>query len=209
MPATRDATATRDLIMTAAERLFAEHGIAVVSARQIGEAAGQGNTAAVGYHFGTKTGLIEAIIERHTAEIERIRTPMAARADGSDDLRDWVACLVRPSTEHLAALGAPTYFARFAVQVLADPQLRPLLLGATYAAPAIGRVLSGLDRCLSGLPGPVRAGRDDMAYSLILHVVARHERDLAEETSARSWPDAATMLIDALVGLFTAPVTQS
>ena len=194
--------------MAAAERLFAEHGVASVSARQIGEAAGQGNTAAVGYHFGTKTGLIKAIIAQHAAAVERIRSRMAEEAGASGGLRDWIACMVRPSTEHLAALGAPTAFARFAVQILADPRLRPLLLEATFATPAIGTVLAGLDRCLSGLPDPVRTARDDMAYSLILHVVARHERELAEGTSATSWADTATMLTDALTGLFTAPVTS-
>ena len=43
---------SRELILTAAERLFAEYGVLAVSNRQVGEAAGQGNNAAVGYHFG-------------------------------------------------------------------------------------------------------------------------------------------------------------
>ncbi|MEV0038015.1 TetR family transcriptional regulator, partial [Streptomyces sp. NPDC050804] len=44
--------ATRELILVTAERLFAEHGVFAVSNRQVSEAAGQGNNAAVGYHFG-------------------------------------------------------------------------------------------------------------------------------------------------------------
>lgn len=221
--------ATRELIMTAAERLFAEHGVAAVSARQIGEAAGQGNTAAVGYHFGTKTGLVQAIIRKHTDDIERIRTRMAAQVAGSGDLRDWVSCLVRPSTDHLAALGAPTWFARFGAQVLTDPRLRLLLLEETYRSPTIVRILEGLDLCLSGLPAQVRAERDDMALQLIVHVVASRERMLAEDAGAAApedgtvtagraaargpvahatWRDAATSLIDALTGLYQAPVTS-
>ncbi|SEG95299.1 hypothetical protein SAMN05444920_10930 [Nonomuraea solani] len=31
-------------------------------------------------------------------------------------VRDWVACLVRSFTGHLAALGGPTWYARFCVQ---------------------------------------------------------------------------------------------
>jgi AcrR family transcriptional regulator len=201
--------ATRELIMTAAERLFAEHGVAAVSARQIGEAAGQGNTAAVGYHFGTKTGLVEAIIRKHASDIERIRTRMAAGVSGSGDLRDWVSCLVRPSTDHLASLGVPTWFARFGAQVLTDPQLRPLLVTETSGTPAIARILNGVDRCLTGLSARVRAERDDMALQLIVHVVASRERVLAENGSVphESWHDAATGLIDALTGLYQAPVT--
>lgn len=222
---------TRELIMTAAERLFAEHGVAAVSARQIGEVAGQGNTAAVGYHFGTKTGLVRAIIAVHTEDIERIRARMAdraaqAEAAGSGSLRDWVSCLVRPSTDHLASLGAPTWFARFGAQVLSDPQLRPMLLEEAYRSPAIIRILEGVDRSLSGLPAGVRAERDDMALHLIVHVAASRERMLAENAGAAApangtagraatcgpvshatWHDAATGLIDAIVGLYQAPVT--
>ena len=37
------ASSTREAILTAAERLFAEHGVYAVSNRQVSEAAGQGN----------------------------------------------------------------------------------------------------------------------------------------------------------------------
>src|SRR3954447_16934904 len=96
------ASATRESILVTAERLFAEHGVFAVSNRQISEAAGQGNNAAVNYHFGTKTDLVRAIVRRHAEDTERIRSRMVAEAAGSTSLRDWVACLVRPNAEHLA-----------------------------------------------------------------------------------------------------------
>ena len=37
------ASTTQEAILTAAERLFAEHGVFAVSNRQVSEAAGQGN----------------------------------------------------------------------------------------------------------------------------------------------------------------------
>jgi len=40
------ASTTQQAILTAAERLFAEHGVFAVSNRQVSEAAGQGNNAA-------------------------------------------------------------------------------------------------------------------------------------------------------------------
>src|SRR5205085_1616816 len=52
---TERASSTQEAILVAAERLYAEHGMFAVSNRQVSEAAGQGNNAAVGYHFGTKT----------------------------------------------------------------------------------------------------------------------------------------------------------
>ena len=63
------AHATRELILTAAEQLFAEHGVVAVSNRQVSEAAGQGNNTAVGYHFGTKADLVRAIARKHAAPV--------------------------------------------------------------------------------------------------------------------------------------------
>ena len=62
----------------AAERLYAEHGVFAVSNRQVSEAAGQGNNAAVGYHFGTKTDLVRAIEEKHRLPVEQLREQMVA-----------------------------------------------------------------------------------------------------------------------------------
>src|ERR1700712_1468310 len=87
-------SATREALLEAAERLFAEHGVHAVANRQISEAAGQGNNAAVSYHFGTKADLIRAIAREHAEQIERSRERMLADIRDSTDLGDWTACLV-------------------------------------------------------------------------------------------------------------------
>src|SRR3954451_4107889 len=114
------ASSTQEAILVAAERLFAEHGVFAVSNRQISEAAGQGNNAAVGYHFGTKTDLLRAIVRRHSGRIDALREDMLARTGDALSVRDWVAVLVRPGTEHLAELGSPTWYARFGAQLMTD-----------------------------------------------------------------------------------------
>ncbi|MEV4755825.1 TetR family transcriptional regulator [Micromonospora sp. NPDC049559] len=203
------ASATRELILVTAERLFAEHGLAAVSNRQVSEAAGQGNNAAVGYHFGTKTDLVRAIVRKHTAPIEELRTRMLAEVGDSTDVRGWVACLVRPVTEHLAALGSPTWFARFNAQMMTDPAFRATMVEEALSSPSLRRIVDGLGDCLAELPPPVRAERGDMARQLMVHSYAERERALAEglPTPRASWDEAATGLIDAIVGLWTAPVT--
>lgn len=203
------AARTREAILVAAERLFAEDGVFAVSNRQVSEAAGQGNNTAVGYHFGTKADLVRAIARKHSAQIEEIRARAVAGVGDSTELRDWLACLVRPVTDHLAAVGSPTWFARFGAQVMTDPVLRPILVEETQT-PSLTRVLSGLDSCLPDLPGDVRAERSDMARQLLVHMIAERERALAEDipTPRATWNDAATGLIDALVGLWLAPVTN-
>jgi AcrR family transcriptional regulator len=49
------------LILTALH-LFSEQGIAAVSLRTVNRAVGQKNTSAAHYHFGDKTGLVDAVI---------------------------------------------------------------------------------------------------------------------------------------------------
>jgi AcrR family transcriptional regulator len=199
---------TQDLILSVAERLFAEHGVLVVSNRQVSEAAGQGNNFAVGYHFGTKVELVRAIMRKHAEPIELVRLRMLAEIGASSDLRDWVACLVRPTTEHLATLGRPTWFARFTAQVMTDPPLREIVVDEALTSPALQLIVDGVNRCLPHLPAEVLAERADMARHLIVHVCAERERALAEGTPTprSSWSDAATGLVDAISGLWLAAV---
>src|SRR6476619_1244026 len=90
------ASSTQEAILVAAERLFAEHGVFAVSNRQVSEAAGQGNNAAVGYHFGTKADLVRAIEQKHRGPVEQLREQMVGALPDSAAMRDWVACLVCP-----------------------------------------------------------------------------------------------------------------
>ncbi|MGW1712619.1 TetR/AcrR family transcriptional regulator [Streptomyces sp. NPDC002156] len=203
--------ATRELILGTAERLFAERGVYSASNRQISEAAGQGNTAVVGYHFGTKADLVRAIAHKHCERIEQVRARLLDEMGGdSVDLRDWVACLVRPMPEYLAELGSPTWYARFCAQVTVDPALHEIVVAETLSSPAQRSVLDGLHRLFPDLPDEVRAERTAMARQMIVHTCAERERALAVGTSTprSSWHDAATGLVDAIVGLWRAPVTQ-
>ncbi len=206
-PRAAQAEVTRRQILTTAERLFAEEGLYAVSNRQISAAAGQGNNAAVGYHFGTKADLVRAIARRHTEAIEELRVACVSAVRGSREVRDWVDCLVRPVTSHLSSLDGPTWFARFAAQVMTDPTFRPVLAEESLASPSLREVLEQLSSCLPDVPPDVRADRADMVRHLILHVCAERERALAggELTPRAGWDGAATGLVDAIVGLWTAP----
>ncbi|MCH5671065.1 TetR/AcrR family transcriptional regulator [Streptomyces gilvus] len=203
-------SATRELILTAAERLFAERGVNAVSNRQVSEAAGQGNNTAVGYHFGTKADLVRAIVRKHATRIEEIRARLLAGIGDSSDVRDWVDCLVRPIPKHLGALGGPTWYARFCAQVVTDPALHEILVEESLASPTLRQIIDGLTRCLPELPPEVRAERAEMARHLIVHMPAERERAIAENraTPRANWDDAAGGLADALVGLWLAPISS-
>ena len=69
-------TDTRERILDAAERLFAERGFAGTSVREITDAAAV-NLGAVNYHFQSKENLYAEVFARRVAEL---RQPMAAVA---------------------------------------------------------------------------------------------------------------------------------
>jgi AcrR family transcriptional regulator len=203
------ASSTQEAILVAAERLFAEHGVFAVSNRQVSEAAGQGNNAAVGYHFGTKADLVRAIERKHRGPVEQLREQMVAQLGDSVEMRDWVACLVRPLTEHLETLGNPTWYARFAAQAMTDPAYYHIIVKGALSSPSLVQVVEGINRCLPDLPAEVRFERNVMARNLLMHTCADRERALASGSSMHqsSWRAAASGLIDAIVGLWMAPVT--
>jgi AcrR family transcriptional regulator len=205
------AAATREAILVAAERLFAEYGVTTVSARQISEAAGQGNNTAVGYHFGTKTDVVRAIVRRHTASIERLRDARLESIGDSPRLRDWVECFVFPTMDHLGSLGDPTWSARFIAQILTDPALRAVLEDDSFESRSLRRVRAGVDQCLADLPETVRRERDEMVRQLMVVVPAVREASLASghRPARDTWHDAGVGLVDAIVGLFRAPVTDA
>ena len=75
----RDAAASRQAILDAAELLFAQRGFDGASLGEIGRRAGV-SAALPAYFFGGKDGLYEAVIERLLAERERRLGPVAAAA---------------------------------------------------------------------------------------------------------------------------------
>ncbi|ORA84952.1 TetR family transcriptional regulator [Mycobacterium malmoense] len=209
---TERASSTQEAILVAAERLYAEHGMFAVSNRQVSEAAGQGNNAAVGYHFGTKADLVRAIEKKHRGPVEQLRERMVDELDDSAGMRDWVACLVRPLTDHLADLGrdgSPTWYARFAAQAMTDPAYYNIIVKGALSSPSLVQVVDGINSCLPNLPAEVRFERNIMARNLLMHTCADRERALSAGPSIHqtSWRAAASGLIDAIVGLWLAPVT--
>lgn len=67
---------TRQALIAAAEQLFARHGIEGVSLNTITRAARQSNRNAIQYHFGGKTGLVQAIFDKHSPAVAQRRADL-------------------------------------------------------------------------------------------------------------------------------------
>jgi AcrR family transcriptional regulator len=85
LPARQDGLATRQQLLEAAGEVFAEHGYARATSKEICARAGA-NVAAVNYHFGGKDELYAAVLEEAHARLVSIET-MAAAAQSPVDPR--------------------------------------------------------------------------------------------------------------------------
>ncbi|AXG81021.1 TetR/AcrR family transcriptional regulator [Streptomyces paludis] len=215
---------TPEMLLHTAECLFAEHGIATVSNRRVAEVAGAANNSAVLYHYRNKTGLLLAIVRKHNTELEEIRGRMLAEAEGkaagkaesgagagSDDPRDYIACLVLPLTEYLRRLGPPTWYARFSLQAMTDPSFAGELTRELAASPSHQRIWARLTALVDSADHEVLRHRSRLVMLVIVHACANFERELADgkdRTTGGGWDDVGHFLLDAVAGLLLAPVTR-
>jgi AcrR family transcriptional regulator len=95
------AAGTRQQLIDAATRAFAEHGVHTASLVEITRRAGQRNRGAVHYHFGGRDGLLVAVLEEHAPFLARREGELleTARASAPDDVAAVVEAIVRPAVE--------------------------------------------------------------------------------------------------------------
>lgn len=168
-PIEEDAGSAREQLLRAGERLFARDGIHRVKLREINDLAGQRNPSAVHYHFGTREGLVEAILSSHQESIEREIDAGLDRLEASGrpvSLRDIVATVVHPLVGKLR-----TESGRDFLRII--PQVIPTLSAnlrrgvAAPATPQSRRVLELLRAHWGDLPEAVQRERQ-IAYILML-----------------------------------------
>jgi AcrR family transcriptional regulator len=85
---TGDAPTTRDVILDAAERRFADRGFAGVSMREIAAEAGLKNQASLYHHFKDKRALYEAVLSRGITPIVALVTEGGKAWPGDDALSE-------------------------------------------------------------------------------------------------------------------------
>jgi len=113
----------RSRLVAAAEQLFFERGLDGASLREINAAAGARNASAVQYHLGDRTGVVRAILEKHSPAVEAARHALldAFEAEPRGGLRALAGAYVRPLA---AKLTDPDGGAGY-LQVLSDLTARP------------------------------------------------------------------------------------
>ena len=220
-------------MITTAERIVAERGLTAMSLRVVQQESGQRNKSAAQYHFGSRDGLIEAVLatrmaavnERRRAMLDSIEHPTAAtRTTGdraaadptaadstaadptADDgvLRPLVEALVRPVAEQTVML-PESCWARFVVQAGNDPGVAEVVRRRVEGEP-YRELVERLVAAMSGVPERLRRLRVERSVGVVFASLAAGELD--RDVGA---PDPLGLecriedLIDATVALLAAP----
>jgi AcrR family transcriptional regulator len=122
--------ATKDELLSTAERLFAHEGIDAVSTRRISQEARQRNNSALQYHYGDREALLTALVTAHMGPINRRRRELLVALEGRRQrvaLAELVAVLVVPFVEQLLDVGRGCNYVRIAAQIFAQSQAERLL----------------------------------------------------------------------------------
>jgi AcrR family transcriptional regulator len=177
---TPKSAATRAKLITVAEHLFAEKGIEGVSLAEINRVARQRHSNACHYHFGSKDGLIQAILDKHVPAISASRNAMfdAMEVAGAGTLGDIVRAFVRPVAAKLFDPNGGKDFIRFNAQLVARHTLASRGLASPYSMPEIDRLTRKLKAAMASrrLPDGLVEGRLMMAAIMLFHGLADYSR---------------------------------
>ncbi|MBE1534427.1 TetR/AcrR family transcriptional regulator [Actinomadura algeriensis] len=146
----RDASATRERLLHAGARRFAVDGIDAARTREIVAHAGQSNDSAITYHFGSRAGLLEAILR---AGVDRMETVRRTDLDPAD-LPGIVTAIVAPTAAELRTDHGRD-FLRITAQLAGRAGIRDHRLPRLLHGTNLARQLELLETaCRAALPEP-------------------------------------------------------
>jgi AcrR family transcriptional regulator len=190
---------SREALILAAERLVAERG-AKVPLREIAVEAGQRNNSAVHYHFGSREGLLHAVVERRNGALEERRLQLLAEIEDVS-ISELLEALVSPMLTVPYEEGS-THYARFLEQVRGLRLLSRPVLSPEWS-PAVQSLMAKLHeaiRARTGMSEAAAAHRLSSMATAMFALLADAER-AREEHRHHDAHEVITML----EGLVTAP----
>lgn len=207
-------TAARLAMIEVAERLFAERGVHGVSLREIGAQAGQRNTAAARYHFGSKEALVDAVFKHRMEPINARRLAYLDDLDAAGrghEVRGLVEAFLYPLADTLGTPENPSWYVRFCVGAgllegiaIADLSAEDYTRGAAI-------VQERLLALFADLPPALRHDRWTLLAGYLGQTLAAREAfqqyGRADRLTAR--PVFLSHLVDTAVALATAPVSPA
>lgn len=176
-----DASATRERLIDEAARAFAADGVFSASLIDITRKAGQRNRGALHYHFGSRSGVLCAVLERHVEFLARREGELLqiAVTRPDDDVESVVEAIVRPATE-LAESG---WRGRCFLQILAELVEEDQTSLGSDVSEVLTRtggyaVYGLLEKRMAQVHPDIRVERISLATGFILRAVADRARAL-------------------------------
>ena len=202
--------ATRGELKRAARRLFAERGIAAVGMREVVEAAGQRNAAAVHYYFGSKDDLLRELLIDGADLIDDSRQALLVKAEaaGAMAVRDVVRAMVLANIDIPGETGERETYFRFIVNVQNE---RRALFKATVPehSTSYARYIAHVRRLLADVPEALINRRLLFAGLSLQTLLAAREAALdGDDPGGRAyWGGEAAFesMIDAVEAILTGP----
>ncbi len=207
--------AVRTQLLDVAERLFAEKGIDAVSLNSIARQANQLNASVMQYHFGSKTQLIEAILERRMEGLNQRRFELIADVNVKDRvnaLHQIAEAMVLPFAEHLFTEGGSSYM-RFVAQVTfnADQSVFEMMRGKHDSA--VRRISELVQQVAGDLSPEGVKHRLAVVTNLVLFTIGEREKlrmagrrtGVARLGAAEFIVDLVEMIVGALMAPAAAP----
>jgi AcrR family transcriptional regulator len=192
-------------LILAAERLFAERGIEAVAMRHINQAANQRNMSAAHYHFGSRDGLIRAVLMHRWPELDRRRGDLLRRSGPGRDIRFYLEAFVEPLIEELAPREEGNFYLRFMQQY---ERFRGDYGFARQLSPAGVEIYDNLERLIGYLPEAVRRLRIGYLINMIHSVLAITEERLGTgEVAQADIRLIAANLVDMCAAALVAPLS--
>jgi AcrR family transcriptional regulator len=204
---------TKDRLLDAAERLFAEHGFGATSLRQI-TAAARVNLASVHYHFGSKESLLAAVFQRRIGCLNERRlvalTEIEGEANGGrPDLEAVVRAFIEPALRMRYELGeAGNRLMRLIGRAHTDPDEHVQSIFLSLFDGILERFLPVFRRALPEVPEDEVLHRFQFMVGAMAHTLAwvRPFPSLGEENRFTSDPD---LLLERLVRFAVAGMKAS
>ena len=176
---TAGSAGTREALLLAGERLIAEFGIDAVSLRQINTEAGQRNSSAAHYHFGSKDALVRAIFDYRMEHVNQRRSVQLAeameRSGGNPEPRRIVETIVNPIVEEISNSEGGSAYIRFLSQAVGHPQTDTNDY-STNLLDAASRAFQHLREALPEIPESILSHRFGLMWIMIIHSLADRER---------------------------------
>ena len=199
----------RTSIIVTAEKLFAEYGLHGISLRQISDAAGQKNTSAIQYHFGSRDGLVEAVFAHRMSVINPRRQAALDKLEASGrlgDVRALVSVMVWPMAEELRPRAEGNHYVQFLNRAMREKHLAveltpPELMTAWFST------IEHVRTAIRYLPDEIVDIRMLLASQQLISGLAEFEADGAGETERLDFMVEA--LIDMIASGIAAPVSPT